>query len=105
MCTQWTQTVCSLPPVLPEEVERVLAGYFVFNEDQSSQPKNVFASSSNVVCSTQQVTALLTYLSVSLWHGWSGSGSFWAIAISSLLFLTISSEKVRPMLNIILLLF
>ncbi len=30
VATQWSQTTLTLPPTLPEEVERVLAGYFTY---------------------------------------------------------------------------
>ena len=55
ICSQWTQTVCTFPPVLPPEVEDILAKYFTFKEDQSCQPKVVIAPASTVITSTQQV--------------------------------------------------
>lgn len=40
--TQWTQTNLSLPPVLPDDVTRVLQGYMNFNNvQQDEQPKVV----------------------------------------------------------------
>ena len=34
-CTRWTQTNLSLPPVLPIEVEEMLAKYNFLNKDQN----------------------------------------------------------------------
>ena len=61
LCSQWTQTECTFPSVLPLDVERVLSGYFSFKDDQSSQPRVVLAPAiSTVINSTQQVKWVFT---------------------------------------------
>ena len=55
-CSQWTQTECTFPSALPEEVEKILSGYFSFKENQSNQQKAFIVPASSVISSTQQVS-------------------------------------------------
>lgn len=44
MCNVWTQTVLSLPPTLPKELENALKPYFSFTEDQRRQSVDLNSS-------------------------------------------------------------
>lgn len=48
VCTQWTQTCLSFPPILPPEVEDIIATYSVFHEVQNNQPKPIMMSGSSL---------------------------------------------------------
>ncbi|XP_015601357.1 protein aurora borealis [Cephus cinctus] len=44
----WTQTILSLPPKLPKEVEDVLKGYFTFTQEQNMENEEANSSNSSL---------------------------------------------------------